>query len=669
MKIPTLRKWQTAAYSAAETILITENKGHMYVQAPTGSGKSRFMFEVCEHLPVEGVRVIIVGLSNIVIQHRDSFLEMGCKPVSYGEDTDTYFTPSGNTVIITTWQTYRNTCETMNNVAVVLFDEVHLGGTRAENKSYRKIMNRSPSKFLFVSATIQNVSEELLGPKEDHTYIYTMAEAYEDGILNEVSLVEVHTGTKALIAKAEKTFGKNIEDLEVIEEFDIQGLAKSLRKRKVGIDMKDVALLKKLLINRHIAMMEIYFAQHAGQAAIFYTPSIAMAVEASLIFNKMSEDLGHDIDSSAVHSQDHLYADEIKGFRTGKPKVLFVVNMLQEGFDMPSLAIAFDCRFHRQFNKGRIVRLIQKIGRLCRLSEGKAISRYYFARDLFNYAKDIPDMVNTVDQADLSDDLVEDFEVETLDEDIESLGITAAKILSVTDGQTDGTVEVGNVTETKVNTYNGKSVRLSETPLYWLRNADGHNEVKTISFNALWSDTTAKKDKLLAMARAGEDRPKKGSTLALALNRYSDKNHVSFDPIFSNDIRDTCDEWFRSKSKDQKQKNMISQMAKNGEDRPSLNTKLGKILTRVISKHQKSFDAKFKSELLTLRPDWFGRGRKVKSPKRQILLDMARNGKPKPKANDPLGVSLRGFLNKRQSADAVEFASEMKALRPDWFKA
>lgn len=56
------------------------------------------------------------------------------------------------------------------------------------------------------------MSEALLGPKAGHTYTYKMSEAYEDGVLHDVSLVEVHTGTTAEIVKIEETLGANIQE-------------------------------------------------------------------------------------------------------------------------------------------------------------------------------------------------------------------------------------------------------------------------------------------------------------------------------------------------------------------------------------------------------------------------------------------------------------------------
>ena len=52
---------------------------------------------------------------------------------------------------------------------------------------------------------------------------------------------------------------------------------------------------------------------------------------------------------------------------------------------MPELWLAFDCRFHRQLNKNRIARMMQRIGRTTRKMAGKPVSLYYVAPDLTHY--------------------------------------------------------------------------------------------------------------------------------------------------------------------------------------------------------------------------------------------------------------------------------------------
>jgi hypothetical protein len=76
-------------------------------------------------------------------------------------------------------------------------------------------------------------------------------------------------------------------------------------------------------------------------------------------------------------------ADIIKAFKSGKTRVLFVVQMANEGFDYSKLECAIDFRM----NAGNAKRTVQKIGRLLRVSEGKLAARYYYCDSIENHLR------------------------------------------------------------------------------------------------------------------------------------------------------------------------------------------------------------------------------------------------------------------------------------------
>ena len=103
-------------------------------------------------------------------------------------------------------------------------------------------------------------------------------------------------------------------------------------------------------------MMDLYLSRHRGESAIFWCPNVDAAQRDANRFAHLC-----DVPAAAVHSQEGEIVGLLSSFEVGEIKVIFTVNMLQEGFNMPSLRLAFDCRFHRQLNKYRIARMMQRI--------------------------------------------------------------------------------------------------------------------------------------------------------------------------------------------------------------------------------------------------------------------------------------------------------------------
>jgi superfamily II DNA or RNA helicase len=393
-----LRCWQQDACDFLQQTLIDQGKEHAYICAPTGSGKSRMMFESCERLPVKGTRIIIVGRAKIMRQHRKSFQGYGCTPVSDAADCAEFVSPSGHRLLIITWQGLRSSPDKYLHllpVAYLYFDECQLGGTQAgmeeEDKartSYGIILTKfQPEKRINVSATTQAVNESLLGPKAGHFYRYKLSDAYENGYLNQVDMIEVHTGIRAKIKPLEDAFGQNFERLEEMTSAELEGLAWKLKDRVV--DVSRIEAVKRIVQHRHDSMMEIYFKDHAGDQALFFCSNIEAANEAASRFNSFALKHGLGLRSYSVNSEDDGHDDTITRFENGDIKVLHVVGMLQEGFDMPSLALAFDCRFYRKWDGSRIARLIQKVGRIMRVHPGKVKSQYYYARDVRDFYRNI----------------------------------------------------------------------------------------------------------------------------------------------------------------------------------------------------------------------------------------------------------------------------------------
>jgi superfamily II DNA or RNA helicase len=381
-----LRKWQKEALEAVDRILRIEQKPHVYVSAPTGSGKTFFLHHASEQAIGDGINIIIVGMNQIVEQHQDKFVEFGytVDPI----DPDIYVSPTGRKVRITTWQTLYS--EIKHNPSYVLnrlmFDECHLGAAHEDSVSIPAILNfYRPMEIINVSATIQAAEEKLLGQKEGHTYTYSLTDAYHDGIINDVMMLEVETGLRLKIEEFQNTTGQNFQEIETREADSLEELAKICKRDGIGVNL--VESRNAIVKARHMEMIALYFKlfSHTNKQAIFFCPQIADAEFAAREFNKYAQRYGIKKFGGAAHGKTSHALNRIADFKNKTLDAIFVVGMLQEGFDLPDLELAFDCRTLSRFTTQSISRLIQRIGRIARVCDNKPISQYFYSRDIQNF--------------------------------------------------------------------------------------------------------------------------------------------------------------------------------------------------------------------------------------------------------------------------------------------
>lgn len=116
-----------------------------------------------------------------------------------------------------------------------------------------------------------------------------------------------------------------------------------------------------------------------------------------------------------------------------------------------------------------------------------------------------------------------------------------------------------------------------------------------------------------------------------------------------------------SDSANQKKQQLL-EMAKNGEPRPNRKCHFGKALYSYVYALSGCYDAEFYKQIRKLRPDWFVTQFDIADQKKQQLLEMARNGEARPiHGKHPLA----GCLYKYILADPL-FKQKIENLRPDW---
>lgn len=668
--LPVLYRWQASAVSCAKTTLIEEAKPHMYMCAPTGTGKSRAIFEIIEALAVPGTHYLMVGMGAIVRQHRNSFLSYGCRLIAETDDANIMITPSGQRIVIETWQTlmsYARCAVDVEPCGFLLFDECHLGGASEGNLSFPVIKTYlMPEKMVLISATTQSANEQLLGQKAGHTFIYSLAEAYEDGLLNPVELVEVHSGTLGTIARVESAYGKSIEQLEVLSDSDLQTVAEKLSNKNVALTQESV---RRVVEHRHDVMIDLYRSKHLGQQAIFFSPSIEAAEAACGRFNRKATGSAH---AQFVHSDRKDSGNMIDQFRAGRITVLFVVGMLQEGFDMPSLALAFDCRFYRRWNMGRIARFIQKIGRLMRVESGKPPSTYYYARDIMDYYShgdvDQPDAPNLEAFA-----LAGDYAAGEMSADEFAISAAAgvARVLIEANGGvgdrpiwTLGDIEMkqGEVREVEAA---GETVKTVPTWLYSLVDVSESKLSKTVNLTTLFSNSSSDPKKVALLdVPVGDRRPAKLTNLGSALDRYTTVSSAAYDEHFANAIRARQPKWFPKNSAARKQMLLDIPVGTSRADVPK---ELKGFLQKYTSPTSNSHDPAFEQALRTRHPMWqFKSGNGNSSEKKENILAIP-EGNKRPSHLTELGRALARYLTPSAQSYDPEFEQAIRAKNPDWF--
>lgn len=644
-------RWQSEAVAEIDAILGTSD--HAYLQAPTGVGKTFAILMHGEQSTVKGYRTIIIGTDQITQQHRRTFESHGIKSKPGGTEAEYISTATGNLWLITTWQSIARSPEKFKSkqrCGLLYFDECHLGGARAANVSYPRIVETlKPRKRVMISATANVVSEKLLGKMAGHIFKYTMSQAYTDGLLNPVDVVEVQTGLTAEIKRIEYVSGESMEDLEELTDSDLAHLAVKLKARHVAHPDQVTEAARKIVEYRHKAMIDKYLAKHRGQSAIFWSPNIDAANRAAEHFATRTKLVADTVHSKlgGTHATDRIVRFHNRGIA-----VVFAVAMLQEGFDMPELALSFDCRFHRQINKQRIARMLQRIGRLTRKMAGKPRSRYYVAPDLTHYYSSHGLVHGSILTASL---------------------LAAADMVSSDDTMASVTVHPGeeiglDVIDTEADIMSGKpstvvtditQPRTKEpariTSLYIIDSVRGYRETETIMLSEVYGGASDRlKAEILADARAGKPIP---SSVHEA-NRYLRLRHyMRFDSDYAAAIVAANPSWAIQRFLDlSPYKAQYLADAKAGKPVPVWPTPEYSRL-----RHCQAKDIEFAAAIEAANPAWAIVRKNNPKAKRAAYLAAAKAGKPKPQRNDTDYATFVLYMR----TDS-EFAAAIEAANPAW---
>lgn len=172
-----------------------------------------------------------------------------------------------------------------------------------------------------------------------------------------------------------------------------------------------------------------------------------------------------------------------------------------------------------------------------------------------------------------------------------------------------------------------------------------------------------KKQLLLKIAKKKEPRPARKTKIEQALKSYTAKTSSCHDPAFSKEIMELVPHWFvnlRTEVVNHKRQQLLK-MARRGEPRPKITSRLGQTLFSYIKKTSGSYNPAFRKKIEKIAPDWLLTGPQLK---KQKLLYMARRKKPRPEPGSALYMTLYRFISKKSKSYDPVFAKKIKKLAP-----
>jgi hypothetical protein len=689
----------------AELTKIAKKHGGAYLQMPTGTGKTASGLESVKKLG-KGKIVWLAGSVNLIAQTWRSYRRVFHDDVVDDNRFKTESSKIGNRyeddrVLITTWQSFRDSEDFHERfkVSVLVFDEIHFGGSHDGN-SFRKCRENAEAKYeLYLSATPWDVNPNNFRVPQTRktTALLTMEAAFRLGLLNEVVLVQVHTGNKLklkLIAELEEFHGK---PMEVLENEDIVELAKNCKDEKVAL--RHSHSLRMLIESRIRSLVDVFMEERVGQKkipqAIMYVPQVKYIEYArAYLESKLEERLGElpPMCVAGIHGEASEYlvpftaqkTVTLKGVKYYPPRIAITCKMMVEGTDIPPLENILDCNF----KPTNLRDFTQKGGRTTRVFEGKRTSWVAYGMDASYFTAGKSNMVVSPD---ILDEHIKDYcppeDEEAVREALNvAAGMQIADKLSHSEDalESDELVEVGVPT---VKTFDfedveildsaeerlieelpgARKVKVTEVPLYCVGRASGHKKLPAKKMSELLSAPTGahnsdlKKAQLIALAKSGAKRPDSDTTqLGRAISHYTRESSASYDPEFDKTIRLLRPDWFINTS--ELRKHELLQLAKSNVSRlPQKYLKRFGYYTNVRSPY---YDAKFVLEVRKIRPDWFIKPTAIAKSQ---LITLAKSSAKRPQKGDPLAGRLSSYVCKTSDTYDPEFDKTIRLLRPDWF--
>jgi len=189
-------------------------------------------------------------------------------------------------------------------------------------------------------------------------------------------------------------------------------------------------------------------------------------------------------------------------------------------------------------------------------------------------------------------------------------------------------------------------------------------EIRKLATRWFVDTTSENKKKLLEIARNNKPRPsQRKHPFGIVFCKYTNKNHACYDPKFTKEIKKLAPRWFINTAIEKKKQ--LLEMARNGEPRPNKKKHpLGQALVHYTNKKSRCYDPQFDQQIRKLAPHWFVN---TAIENKKQLLEMAKAGEPRPHWKGKLSQNLASYINKGHNSYDPQFDQKIKKLTPHWF--
>jgi hypothetical protein len=142
----------------------------------------------------------------------------------------------------------------------------------------------------------------------------------------------------------------------------------------------------------------------------------------------------------------------------------------------------------------------------------------------------------------------------------------------------------------------------------------------------------------------------------------------SRDPNFIKEITKAAPQWFVTRSEIAHQKKLkLMELARQGKPRPNQKTHLGRALCNYTCRKCGSYDPNFTKEIQEAAPKWFASTRDVGKQNKRRLLALAKKGKPRPGQKTQPGQALCRYTGKTSPSYDPFFDKQIRTKAPLWF--
>jgi superfamily II DNA or RNA helicase len=330
---------------------------HVYLQAPTGVGKTEIIFGIIASKLPGGRSLFLTPRTALTDQTKTRAI------ARLGEQRFGIETVQGMHARVKRANTQFQ-CDNL------FFDEVHLYAT-GEVKAIPTIIKAlKPKTVTFVSATAWNLNEELIGARQDRLILYKFSDAYRDDILHPIEIVRYDTGTQLQIAN-------KFRESDAVAILNMPPAEQARELSRIGVQASE---LNDVVRQRIRSLIDVWMSQDSSEPTLFFVPDTKFAEYALGQFTRHLARNGRDTGSVAqvnYKESQKITREKIRAFLAGEILVMIVCGMLREGFDYPALSRVYDCSYSPM--NPRMTQ--QKFGRLTRKHAKKGVTRYVYAVD------------------------------------------------------------------------------------------------------------------------------------------------------------------------------------------------------------------------------------------------------------------------------------------------